>query len=74
MSKNTPSELTQEKVHIIVEILEYVPKAVVSKTIIKTSIGNTSVSLATGGELAEKAFLFDSYIRTIDGAAEIIVN
>ena len=30
-----PAELEKSKVHIIVEIIEYVPNAVVSKTIIK---------------------------------------
>ena len=71
----TPTELSKEKVHIIVEIIEYVPNAVVSKTIIKKSSGNISVSsFATGEELAEKTSPFDTYIQIIDGAAEIIIN
>jgi quercetin dioxygenase-like cupin family protein len=62
-------------VHIIVEIIEYVPNAVVSKTIIKKSSGNISVSsFATGEELAEKTFPFNTNIQIIDGAAEIIIN
>jgi quercetin dioxygenase-like cupin family protein len=70
-----PAELKKSKVHIIVEIIEYVPNAVVSKTIIKKSTGNISVSsFATGEELAEKTSPFDTYIQIIDGAAEIIIN
>lgn len=75
MGKNAPTELAKEKVHIIIEIIEYVPNAVVSKTIIKKSTGNISVSsFATGEELAEKTSPFDTYIQIIDGAAEIIIN
>lgn len=48
-------ELQKSKAHIIVEIIEYVPHAVLSKTIIKKTTGNvTASSLAAGEELAEK--------------------
>jgi quercetin dioxygenase-like cupin family protein len=70
-----PAELEKSKVHIIVEIIEYVPHAVVSKTIIKKTTGNITVtSFATGEELGEKSSPFDTYIQIIDGAAEIIIN
>ena len=70
-----PAELEKSKVHIIVEIIEYVPNAVVSKTIIKKSTGNITVSsFDAGEELAEKTSPFDNYIQIIDGAAEIIIN
>jgi quercetin dioxygenase-like cupin family protein len=63
------------KKHIIVEIIEYVPNAVVSKTIIKKTTGNITVSsFALGEELAEKTNPYDTYIQIIDGAAEIIIN
>ena len=68
-------ELEKTKVHIIVEIIEYVPNSVVSKTIIKKSSGNISVtSFDTGEELAEKISPFDTYIQIIDGAAEVVIN
>jgi len=71
----SPVELEKSKVHIIVEILEYVPNAVVSKTIIKKTTGNVTVtSFATGEELAEKTVPFDTYIQIIDGTAEVIIN
>jgi len=72
---NGKKELEKSKVHIIVEIIEYVPNAIVSKTIIKKITGNvTASSFATGEELAEKISPFDTYIQVIDGAAEIIID
>jgi quercetin dioxygenase-like cupin family protein len=69
------SELEKSKVHIIVEIIEYVPNAIVSKTIIKKTTGNITVSsFAVGEELAEKTSPFDNYIQIIDGSAEVIIN
>ena len=70
-----PVEIEKGKVHIIVEIIEYVPKAVVSKTIIKKTTGNITVtSFDSGEELAEKTLPFDTYIQIIDGVAEIIIS
>src|SRR5690348_1878341 len=74
-SNKEQSELEKSKIHIIVEILEYVPNAVVSKTIIKKTTGNVTItSLALGEELAEKTSPFDTYIQIIDGAAEVIIK
>jgi quercetin dioxygenase-like cupin family protein len=68
-------ELEKSRMHIIVEIIEYVPNAVVSKTIIKKTTGNITVaSFDTGEELAEKTSPFDTFIQIIDGAAEVIIN
>jgi quercetin dioxygenase-like cupin family protein len=72
---NKNQELEKSRVHIIVEIMEYVPNAVVSKTIIKKTTGNITVtSFDTGEELAEKTSPFDTFIQIIDGAAEVIIN
>jgi quercetin dioxygenase-like cupin family protein len=69
------TELEKLKVHIVVEIIEYVPNAVVSKTIIKKRTGNITVtSFDAGEELAEKTSPFDNYIQIVDGAAEVIIN
>jgi quercetin dioxygenase-like cupin family protein len=74
-SKPATPEIEKSKVHIIVEIIEYVPNAVVSKTIIKKASGNISISsFDTGEELAEKTSPYETYIQIIDGAAEIIIN
>ncbi len=69
------SEVEKAKSHIIVEIIEYVPNAVVSKTIIKKITGNiTLTSFDAGEELAEKTSPFDTYTQIIDGAAEVTIN
>lgn len=68
-------ELEKSKEHIIVEIIEYVSNAVLSKTIIKKTTGNIVVTAFDAGEeLAEKMSPFDIFIQIIDGAAEVIIN
>jgi quercetin dioxygenase-like cupin family protein len=68
-------ELEKSKSHIIVEIIQYKPNAVVSKTIIKKTTGNITVtSFDAGEELAEKTSAFDNYIQIIDGVAEVIIK
>jgi quercetin dioxygenase-like cupin family protein len=72
---NDNIELEKSEAHFVVEIVEYVPNAVVSKTIIKKTTGNVTVSsFDEGEELDEKISPFDNYIQVIDGAAEIIIN
>lgn len=71
--KNT--EFDKSKVFIIVEIIEYVPNAVVIKTIIKKITGNvTAVSFDSGENLAEKTSPFDTFIQIIEGRAEICID
>jgi quercetin dioxygenase-like cupin family protein len=68
-------ELERSKAHITVEIIEYVPNAVVSRTIIKKSTGNVcAVSFDTGEALTEKIIPFDTFIQIIDGRAEIVID
>ena len=72
---NKDTELEKSVSHIIVEILEYMPNAVVSKTIIKKSTGNiTAMSFAEGEEVGLKTIPFDTFIQIIDGSAELIIN
>ena len=69
------TEMQKLKVHTMVEILEYSPHKVLSKTIIKRTTGNITVSsFDKGQELSIKIFPFDNYIQIIDGDAEIIIN
>ena len=68
-------ELEKSKSHIIVQIIEYIPNAVLSKTIIKKITGNiTILSFDAGEELSEKITPFDTYIQIIDGNAELNIN
>ena len=73
--QNDNVELEKSKAHIIIEIIEYMPNAVVTKTIIKRSTGNITVtSFDAGEELAEKLSPFDTYIQIIDGTAELTID
>ena len=72
---DTAGEVEKSKIHIVVEIIEYLPNAVVSKTIVKKATGNITVSsFDEGEELAEKTSPFDNYIQIIDGVAEVMIN
>jgi quercetin dioxygenase-like cupin family protein len=68
-------EVAKSQAHIIVAIIEYVPNAILSKTILKKTTGNVTVSsLDAGEELGQKTSPFDTYIQIIDGKAEITIN
>ena len=61
--------------HIIVEIIEYIPNSVVSKTILNKSTGHVSVmSFDLGEGLLEKTSPFDTFAQVIDGKAEIVIE
>jgi quercetin dioxygenase-like cupin family protein len=68
-------EIEKSVAHITVEIIEYIPNAVVIKTILKKSTGNISVMSFDNGEgLTEKTTPFDSFVQIIDGEAEIVIS
>ena len=72
---DTAGEVEKKKIHIVVEVIEYLQNAVVSKTIIKKATGNITVSsFDKGEELAEKTSPFDNYVQIIDGVAEVTIN
>lgn len=73
--KPDTTEIEKAKSHIIVEIIEYVPNAVVIKTIIKKSTGNISIMSFDSGEgLTEKTAPFDTFAQIIEGEAEIVID
>jgi len=68
-------EIEKSQAYITVEIIEYLPNAVVTKTILKKSTGNISVMSFDNGEgLTEKTSPFDTFLQIIDGKAEIVIN
>jgi quercetin dioxygenase-like cupin family protein len=72
---DTLNPLEKAKAHIIVEIIEYVHNAVVSRTIIKKTTGNiTATSMDIGEELGVRSTPFDTYIQIIDGAAVLKID
>jgi quercetin dioxygenase-like cupin family protein len=69
------TDIEKSKAFIIVEIIEYVPNSVVTKTIIKKSTGNVSAEAFDIGEgLSEKISPFDTFAQIIDGKAEIVID
>jgi quercetin dioxygenase-like cupin family protein len=69
------SELEKSKSHILIEIIEYVPNSVVTKTIIRKTTGNVSVvAIDIGEAMAEKTSPFDTFIQVIEGVAEVIID
>ena len=70
-----PNELEKSKAHIVVELIEYVPNSVVTRTILRKSTGNISVmSFDTGEGLTEKTSPFDTFAQIIEGKAEIVID
>lgn len=68
-------EVEKSRAFIIVEIIEYVPNAVVIKTIIQKPTGNVSaVSFDSGEKLTAKISPFDTFIQIIEGKAEIVID
>ena len=69
------SELVKSTAHILIEIIEYVPNSVVTKTIIRKTTGNISVvAIDTGEAIAEKISSFDTFIQIIEGTAEVVID
>ena len=69
------AEIEKSKTHIMIEIIEYVPNSVVSKTIIRKTTGNVSVvAIDTGEAMAEKISPFDTFIQVIEGVAEVVID
>lgn len=68
-------ELQKSITHILIEIIEYLPNSIVTKTIIRKTTGNVSVvAIDTGETLAEKISPFDTFIQIIDGKAEVVID
>jgi quercetin dioxygenase-like cupin family protein len=69
------NELPKSESHIIVEIVEYIPDSVLTKTVIKKSGGDvTATSVDESEELCEKTTEFDTYVQIIDGEAEVTID
>ena len=68
-------DIEKAKRFVIVEILEYIPHAVLSTTILNKTTGTVSVvSFDSGEGLTERSSPFDTFIQVIDGIAEIVID
>jgi len=69
------ADLEKLEPYILVQIVKYMPNAVVSKTNLKKLTGNvTAMSVLTGEAIVEKTLPFDTFIQIIDGGAEVIID
>lgn len=56
-------------------LIDYLPNAIVTKTILKKITGDIILmSFDKGEEQPEKSSSFDTFLQVIDGTAEIIIN
>ena len=68
-------EVEKSKAHILIEIIEYVPNSVVSKTIIRKTTGNINVvAIDTGESIGERISPFDTFLQVIEGMAEVVID
>lgn len=69
------TDSAKRNTQIIVEIIEYIPHMVVSKTVIKKNTDNVTVSsFSDSNELIERSNPFDTYVQIIEGTAELRIN
>jgi len=68
-------EIEKSVIYTLIEIIEYVPNSVVSKTIIRKTTGNISITALDMNEaLVEKISPFDAFIQIIEGSAEVFID
>ena len=69
------TDVEKLKMHILIEIIEYVPNSVVTRSIIRKTTGNVSViAIDTGENLEDKISPFDTFVQIIDGTAELMID
>jgi len=68
-------ELVKSVAHRLVDIVDYVPGSVITKSILKKKSGTITVSSFDAGEIwPVKASPFDNMIQILDGEAEIFID
>lgn len=67
--------LKYSEAHSLVDLVDYVPGSVVSKSILHKPTGNVSIaSCDTGVILPATISPFDNLIQVIDGVAEVVID
>ena len=68
-------EIEKGTAFIVVELIEYTPNTVVSRTIMKSTTGTvTVVSYDNSEAVIGKIIPFDNFVQIIDGRAEIVID
>jgi quercetin dioxygenase-like cupin family protein len=69
------AKVLKSEEHVIIEIVDYIPSTIVSKTVIKNKGGRLSVvSFDLNEEFCETTTKFDTYVQIIEGKAEVTIN
>jgi len=69
------SRVEKSAAFVVGELLDYLPHAVVIKTLIRKTTGNVSLMAFDCGEiLVGKVSPFDTLIQIIDGKAEVLID
>jgi quercetin dioxygenase-like cupin family protein len=67
--------IPKSHVHMILEIVHYVPDTIVCKTIIKNGGGKLSaVAFNEGEKFYKKTTKYDTFVQIIEGKAEITID
>jgi quercetin dioxygenase-like cupin family protein len=68
-------EMEKSKIHILLEMNEYVPLSAISTTIIQRTTGSINmVAVDKGDSLVGKVSPFDAFVQVIEGSAEIVID
>ncbi len=68
-------EIEKSKAHIVIDVIDYVPHSIVTRTIIRRLTGNiNAIAIDSGESLSEKISPFETYIQIIEGEAEIVIE
>jgi quercetin dioxygenase-like cupin family protein len=68
-------EVQRSKMFRAEDVLQYLPNAIGSRTIIKKTTGSvTALSFDAGEVLNAKVLPFDTLLQVIDGEAEVIID
>ncbi|MDB5231575.1 MAG: Cupin 2 conserved barrel domain protein [Chitinophagaceae bacterium] len=72
--KHDDTELKKSALHLIIQIVDYVPNAILTKTILKKITGNiTALAFSAGEEIDDKISPFDIYVQVIDGVCQLCI-
>ena len=68
-------EYEKSKTFLVTGIVDYVPKSVLIRTIVKKTTGKVSaMSFDEGESLTEKITRFDTLVHIVEGKAEVIID
>ena len=67
--------IEKSQAHLLVDLIDYVPHSVVTRTIVQKITGNiVAIAIDSGESLEEKISPFDTYIQIIEGESEIVID